>query len=148
MEPSRRWGTEGLAGVTLILFNLLAILSVEREIGALWTRNTADLQRSLAISGFLMAYGAMLLAAGFWRRSAFVRWQALVLLLFTIGKVFFYDVSGLSQGYRVASFLGLGVVLMGVSFAYQKDWLGLRGTGSAEAAAEPEPEPVAPVGEP
>jgi uncharacterized membrane protein len=71
-----------------------------------------------------------------------------VLLLFTIGKVFFYDVSGLSQGYRVASFLGLGVVLMGVSFAYQKDWLGLRGTGSAEAAAEPEPEPVAPVGEP
>jgi hypothetical protein len=148
LGPSRRWGTEGLAGVTLILFNLLAILSVEREIGALWTRNTAGLQRSLAISGFLMAYGAVLLAAGFWRRSAFVRWQALVLLLFTICKVFFYDISGLSQGYRVASFLGLGVVLMGVSYAYQKDWLGLRGTDSAETAPQLEPEPVARVGEP
>jgi uncharacterized membrane protein len=115
-----------VAGSTLVLFNLLTILTVEREIGALWTRSEANLQRSLAISAFLMLYGAVLLAAGFWRRSAFVRWQALLLLLFTIAKVFFYDISGLSQGYRVASFLGLGVVLMAVSFAYQKDWLGLR----------------------
>jgi uncharacterized membrane protein len=32
----------------------------------------------------------------------------------------------LSQGYRVVSFLGLGALLMAVSFAYQKDWLALR----------------------
>jgi uncharacterized membrane protein len=114
------------AGVTLVVFNLLTILTVEREIGALWSRYDAGLQRSLAISGFLMVYGAVLLAAGFWRRSAFVRWQALLLLVFTIAKVFLYDISGLSQGYRVASFLGLGVLLMGISFAYQKDWLGLK----------------------
>jgi uncharacterized membrane protein len=73
-----------------------------------------------------------LLAAGFWRRSAFVRWQGLILLLFTIMKVFFSDISGLSQGYRVASFLGLGALLMAVSFAYQKDWLGLRVTAAAD----------------
>ena len=73
-----------------------------------------------------MLYGAILLAAGFWRRAAFVRWQALILLIFTILKVFLSDVSGLSQGYRVASFLGLGALLMAVSFAYQKDWLGLK----------------------
>lgn len=129
-----------LAGGTLIAFNVLAILSVEREIGALWSRNGADLQRSLAISGFLMAYGAVLLAAGFWRRSAFVRWQALILLIFTIAKVFLYDIRGLSQGYRVASFMGLGALLMGVSFAYQKDWLGLK------AVSEPA-EPVSSGGE-
>ena len=29
----------------------------------------------------------------------------------------------LSQGYRVVSLLGLGALLMAVSFAYQKDWL-------------------------
>jgi uncharacterized membrane protein len=115
-----------VAGATLVGFNLLAILTVEREIGALWTRSDANLQRSLAISGFLMAYAAALLAAGFWRRSAFVRWQGLILLLFTIAKVFLYDISGLSQGYRVASFLALGALLMAVSFAYQKDWLGLK----------------------
>jgi len=119
-------GCAAVAGGTLVLFNLLTILSVEHEIGALWNTSDNALQRSLAISGFLMLYGAILLAAGFWKRAAFVRWQALVLLVFTIGKVFFYDVSGLSQGYRVASFLALGALLMGISYAYQKDWLGLR----------------------
>ena len=132
-----RLARDTFSGVTLVAFNLLTILSVEREIGALWNRYDANLQRSLAISGFLMAYGAVLLAAGFWQRSAFIRWQALILLLFTIAKVFLYDISGLSQGYRVASFLALGALLMAVSFAYQKDWLGLR-------AAAPLPEtPVA-----
>jgi uncharacterized membrane protein len=117
---------QSLAAATFILFNLATILTVEREIGALWPRYDANLQRSLAISAFLMLYGAALLALGFVKRSAFTRWQALVLLLFTIAKVFLYDMSGLSQGYRVASFLALGVLLMAVSFAYQKDWLNLK----------------------
>lgn len=121
LEPLRN-----LAAVVLVLFNLVAILTVEREIGALWARGHEDLQRSLAISGFLMAYGATLLAIGFWRRNAFVRWQALLLILFTIAKVFLYDISGLSAGYRVASFLALGALLLTVSFAYQKDWLALK----------------------
>jgi uncharacterized membrane protein len=73
-----------------------------------------------------MLYGGGLLAIGFWKRSGFVRWQALILLVFTIGKTFLYDTRNLSQGYRVLSFLGLGGLLMAVSFAYQKDWLALR----------------------
>jgi len=40
----------------------------------------------------------------------------------------------LSQGYRVVSFLGLGALLMAVSFAYQKDWLALRDSVPAAAA--------------
>ena len=126
-------GCAAVAAVTLVLFNLVTILSIEREIGALWNSSDNALQRSLAISGFLMFYGAILLTAGFLRRSAFVRWQALALLVFTIGKVFFYDISGLSQGYRVASFLALGALLMGISYAYQKDWLGLRPVAPAPA---------------
>jgi uncharacterized membrane protein len=127
------------AGATAIVFNLLTILAMEREIGALWHRSDANLQRSLAISGFLMFYGVILLAVGFARRSAFTRWQALALLLFTICKVFLYDTLGLSAGYRVASFLGLGAVLMAVSFAYQKDWLHLREADDAATnASSPE----------
>ena len=114
------------AAATTVVFHLVAILSVEREIGALWTRTDANLQRSLAISGFLMLYGAGLLATGFVRRNAFVRWQGLTLLVFTIGKVFLYDMSSLNAGYRVASIMGLGAVLLAVSYAYQKDWLGLK----------------------
>jgi uncharacterized membrane protein len=79
-------------------------------------------------SAEFMLFGALLLALGFWRQSAFLRWQALVLLAATIGKVFLIDVSELSQGYRILSFLGLGALLLAVSFVYQRDWLGLRHT--------------------
>jgi uncharacterized membrane protein len=44
--------------------------------------------------------------------------------------------SALSQGYRILSFLGLGALLLAVSFVYQRDWLELRGTGHSEAQAD------------
>jgi uncharacterized membrane protein len=119
-----------ITGGTIIALNLVAVLACVRELDAKWHHvygsPEADLQRSLAVSTFLMLYGAGLLAVGFWKRSAFIRWQALILLVFTIGKTFLYDMRDLSQGYRVLSFLGLGALLMAVSFAYQKDWLALR----------------------
>jgi uncharacterized membrane protein len=132
------------AALSTIAFNLVAVLTGVREIDAIWdfpAANTAAnldaaLQQALAISGFLMLYGAALLAAGFWKRSAFLRWQALLLLVFTIFKAFLYDMRNLSQGYRVVSFLGLGALLMAISFAYQKDWLNLRAPQPDETSAD------------
>jgi uncharacterized membrane protein len=119
-----------IAGASIVAFNFIAILSCLRELDSAWRVSAdnpeADLQKALAISAFLMLYGAALLAMGFWKRSAFIRWQALLLLVFTIGKAFLYDLRNLSQGYRVFSFLGLGALLMAISFVYQKDWLALR----------------------
>ena len=125
-SPTHSWYMRITAASDLILFNLMALSVFVNEISALFRNAEAYLQRSLAISGFLMAYGAALLAIGFWRRNAFVRWQALILILFTIAKVFLFDISGLFAGYRVASFLALGALLLTVSFAYQKDWLALK----------------------
>jgi uncharacterized membrane protein len=65
---------------------------------------------------------------GFWRASAFVRWQALVLIAFTIVKVFIYDTSELDQVYRILSFVALGVLLLAISFAYQREWIKLPST--------------------
>jgi uncharacterized membrane protein len=130
------WRDESLAWVpvsvaSVVAINVIAILTGVREIRALWPPGAAnpevELQRSLAVSGFLMLYAAALLAVGFWKRSSFVRWQALVLLVFSIAKTFLYDLRNLSQGYRFVSFLALGALLMAISFAYQKDWLALRG---------------------
>jgi len=119
-----------IAGASIIALNLVAVLACVRELDTTWRHTAgnpeADLQKSLAVSAFLMLYGGGLLAIGFWKRSAFIRWQALILLVFTIGKTFLYDTRNLSQGYRVLSFLGLGALLMAISFAYQKDWLALR----------------------
>jgi uncharacterized membrane protein len=83
-------------------------------------------------SAWFMLFGAILLAVGFWRRSAFLRWQGLVLLAVSVGKVFLVDMSELSQGYRILSFLGLGALLLAVSFVYQRDWLNLRGAKSED----------------
>jgi uncharacterized membrane protein len=131
-EGAPRW--RHIAGGAMVALNVVAIVAVVRELNTAWSVTAghpeAALQKALAVSAFLMIYGAALLAAGFWRRSGFVRWQALVLIVFTIAKTFLYDMRNLSQGYRVVSFLGLGVLLMAVSFAYQRDWLGLRASAS------------------
>ena len=128
------------AGASVIALNLVAIIACVRELKTFWSGTLnhpeAELRKALAISAFLMIYGALLLAVGFWKRSAFIRWQALLLLVYTIAKTFLYDMRNLSQGYRVVSFLGLGALLMAVSFAYQKDWLALREVESHSAANE------------
>jgi uncharacterized membrane protein len=77
----------------------------------------------VSIGWFAEAAGLMMI--GFWRRSSFVRWQALVLIAVTIMKVFAYDIWRLELGYRIVSFIVLGMLLLAVSFIYQRDWLRL-----------------------
>jgi uncharacterized membrane protein len=128
-EPWRRF-----AAVSSLTATLLVLIAVCLEIHAYWTTTGTSyalrgdsIDEQFSYSAWFMVAGAALLAAGFWRRSAFLRWQALVLLAFSIAKVFLFDMRQLSQGYRILSFLGLGALLLTVSFAYQKDWLNLRG---------------------
>jgi uncharacterized membrane protein len=140
-----RLATEGerpfvhLAGVVL---NLLALIALTLEASDYFGRQLTNLYpthqhgsygplqqiefaRNFSYSAIWLAYGVGLMTFGFWRRSAFVRWQALALIAFTIGKVFLYDVSMLQQGYRILSFIALGAVLMGISYIYHRDWLKL-----------------------
>jgi len=125
--------------MSTIAFNLIAVLTGVREVSAAFAlppggvNLDAALQQALAISAWLMLYGATLLVVGFWRRSSFLRWQALALLAITILKAFLYDMRDLSGGYRFVSLIALGGLLMAVSFAYQKDWLNLRGGDAAQA---------------
>jgi uncharacterized membrane protein len=118
------------AGAAVVAINVVALQAGVLEIETFWG-DRATLQTALSISGFLMLYAAGLLAVGFRQRSAFLRWQGLGLLVFTILKTFLYDVRSLSEGYRVASFLGLGAMLMAISFAYQRDWLALKDSDEA-----------------
>ena len=65
-------------------------------------------------------YALVLLALGMRRQQSGLRWASLVLLVIVIGKLFLFDLSELQGLYRVASFLGLAVSLLLVSFAYQR----------------------------
>jgi uncharacterized membrane protein len=113
-----------------IALSLLALTALTLEASDFFDRRALhDVQwrvlRDFTYSAIWLLYGASLMALGFWKRSAFVRWQALVLIAFTVGKVFLYDVSALDKGYRIVSFVALGGVLLAVSFVYQRDWLKL-----------------------
>jgi len=74
----------------------------------------------LTLSLVWAAYGAALLAFGFLRSFRPVRLVGVVVLVALIGKVFLIDIQDLERGYRIASFLVLGVVLLSVSIAYQR----------------------------
>lgn len=64
--------------------------------------------------------GIVLLAAGFAARERILRLCGLTLLLLCIGKVFFFDLRNLETMYRILSFIGLGVVLLLVSWIYTR----------------------------
>jgi uncharacterized membrane protein len=102
---------------------------------ALLRRRGLSIARDFTYSALWMAYGGMLIAIGFWRKSAFVRWQALVLIAVTTTKVFVYDTSQLDRIYRIMSFIVLGVLLLAISFAYQRRWLKLPSGKIAEGEA-------------
>lgn len=141
-----------LLALAVILVNVLALIAVTAEasdyflrqmsevgqVGNEWTRyHELNIVRSFTYSAIWLIYGAGLMAFGFRTRSAFARWQALILIAFTTGKIFLYDVSQLGGSYRILSFIALGAVLLGISFIYQRDWLKLSSRSSGNSAEEP-----------
>jgi uncharacterized membrane protein len=78
------------------------------------------LAQNLALSVLWLVYALALLAIGVVKDAAAPRWQALALLGAVIVKVFFFDLSFLARFYRIVSFLLLGLVLLFVSFFYQR----------------------------
>ena len=134
-----------VAAGAVIALNLLALIALGHEIAdyyawqmaelhprlGRWTSTSfaevrrVEIARDFTYSALGMGYGAGLMIVGLWRRSAFVRWQALVLIAATIVKVFIYDVSELDRAYRILSFIVLGVLLLAISFIYQRNWLQL-----------------------
>jgi len=138
-EPSAVMHWPNLAAAAGLAMNVLILIAFSLEIHSYWwlrrwygnhnyrLLHDFRMYAQFSYSALFMLFGGALLAIGFVRRSAFLRWQALILLAATIAKVFLVDVSELSRGLRILSFIGLGVLLLCVSFVYQRDWLNLRG---------------------
>jgi uncharacterized membrane protein len=122
----------GLNLLTLVALTLEASNYFDRQMPTGFGRgHNAALFREIALarnftySAIWLIYGAILMAVGFWKRSPFARWQALILIALTTAKVFLSDISQLGGSYRIVSFIALGAVLLGISFVYQRDWLKL-----------------------
>ena len=148
-----------VAAVAIVALNILALVALTREVADYFTRQMTivrppdrlytpnewrlkytdivriDIERDFTYSALWMAYGALLMIVGFLRQSAFVRWQALLLIAATTVKVFVYDVSQLDRQYRIISFMILGVLLLAISFVYQRDWLKLSNKSRANGSS-------------
>jgi uncharacterized membrane protein len=140
-----------VAAIAVVALNALALIALSREVADFYSRQMIEvrswrstfsvdlrrieIERDFTYSALWMAYGAMLMVIGFLRRSAFIRWQALLLIAATTVKVFIYDVSQLDRGYRIVSFIVLGVLLLAISFVYQRDWLQLSARSGEKGAS-------------
>jgi uncharacterized membrane protein len=115
--------------------NVLAVLMLTMEV-ELYFRLSAErptniLAQGLAVSMLWAIYASVLMAWGVRRAVAGLRWQALALFALTIWKVLIDDMASVNGFYRVASTTVLGLVLLIVSFVYQ------RGLKNARAAKVP-----------
>jgi uncharacterized membrane protein len=115
-------GLGGLASLLLLLF----ILSIE-TIGFFNAQSLVQLDPAawrwsgqVALSVLWGGYAAALLAIGFRRDRAALRWLALMLFAMTAGKVFLVDMAQLQAFYRILAFLALAVLLALAARAYQR----------------------------
>ena len=116
------------AGGGLLLLALSLGWAMHEEVGARAAHLAGDtlaaadarLRLQVGLSILWAVYAAGWLAIGFARRAAAIRYAALALLGVTIGKVFLVDMANLEAIYRILSFLVLGLVLLGVSYLYQR----------------------------
>ncbi len=113
-------------GMVGLCANILTLWALSCEVWDYWGPSgsedgrRSDLAQQLGLSLLWTAYATGLVAAGVRWANKSLRWQGLALLGLVAGKVFMYDLSSLEAIYRIVSFMVLGLLLLGVSFFYQR----------------------------
>lgn len=110
-RPSRIKVKVGLYITSLLSF----ILVVSREIALTHTP-----WKDTAITLWWASCALILIFLGLRMAQRYLRITGLVLFGFTIAKVFLFDLSELDDLVRVAAFMGVGIILLVLSFTYQR----------------------------
>ena len=118
-RPYWYWATAAATALGLAL----AYLSLEIRTlyhGPVLTEGATSDAEQYTYSAVWLLFGVALLAAGILRRSLTLRIASAAVVMLTVLKVFLIDMSDLTGIYRALSFLGLGVVLIGIGWFYQR----------------------------
>jgi uncharacterized membrane protein len=119
MRPKWYSTTAGIVAVALALGYLT--LEVTRLYhGPVLTEGVTSDAEQYTYSAVWLAFGVALLAAGIVLGSLPLRLASAVVVLLTVVKVFLVDMSDLTGIYQALSFLGLGAVLIGIGWFYQR----------------------------
>ncbi|ARS36513.1 hypothetical protein CA264_14330 [Pontibacter actiniarum] len=109
-------------------FALVFLASAELEHIALLSSYEGDVPLEAQLSqirriGFAILWGVssfVLMMIGMQRKLKTLRVISLTLFFLTLLKLFLFDIRGISEGGKIAAFICLGVLLLVVSFMYQK----------------------------
>ncbi len=88
--------------------------------GPVLTEGVTTDAEQYSYSAVWLLFGVALLAAGIFLRSLPLRAASAAVVVLTVLKVFLIDMSDLTGIYRALSFLGLGAVLIGIGWFYQR----------------------------
>jgi uncharacterized membrane protein len=123
---------EHAVSVANVIVGVLSFSILSTEVILPWQREIAEAvsaRRStepswnalhITLSVAWIAYGVVAVVTGFVRRKRTIRLAGIGVLAVAILKVFLYDLSFLDTPSRMMSFGVLGLVLLGVSFAYNR----------------------------
>jgi uncharacterized membrane protein len=108
-------------GVAILAALALVFTSTSLEVARI-AANLAEEPRvhAAAVSIWWGIFAVLMIAAGFWRRITPARHAGLGLLAVAMGKAVIMDLQGVPQLWRIASFIGLGLLMLGVAVVYSK----------------------------
>jgi uncharacterized membrane protein len=113
--------------VLTVAFNLMLMTWTAQQ-SSLFARvfDTVEARRAAAVitSGAWVLQALALFLVGWRRRSAFLRWLGLGLFGITLAKVALFDLAFVDVFWRFLIAIGFGVVLLGISYVYQRSRLG------------------------
>lgn len=123
-----------LAAATIALMFAATSLEVARVAGD-WASD--ERARKAAVSIWWGLFAIAMVVGGFWKRCPACRYVGLALLAAATAKALIYDLADITPAWRVASLLGLGLLMMGVAIGYSR---AAQRLASGRKAGESEPE--------
>ena len=122
-DPRTRTAVGAVAAVALLYLGSTAIVTAFQP-GTSASLTGLDVgirqQGQALLSAFWGLCGFAALWWGLRTRTPVVRLGGLAVLALAAGKVFLYDLSTLGSGYRIGSFIALGLLLLTAAFVYQR----------------------------
>jgi uncharacterized membrane protein len=114
------WTKYGYGFLLVLAFTFLSLNIRQLFHGAYLNASGATNAETYTYSVVWLLFGIALLFFGTLRKDKMIRVASLVIMILTVGKVFLYDAAELQGLFRVFSFFGLGLSLLGLSWFYTR----------------------------
>lgn len=127
--PNDRIQNVNVRAVLLSLGGVLLFLLLNIEIADYFTPEggrfiafdfSGHFARDMTYSIAWALFALLVIALGFWKRTAGARYAGIGLLAVTLLKLFFHDLSAIGSIYRIAALIVVAIIALAASFLYQR----------------------------